>query len=354
VTRSFCLATLVLATASFQASAQGERGVRDWVAGCDNTRHCRAIGLAPDGEGAWTYLTFERGGAADAVVEQVSITLEGSAPRDGRWVLRSGGEPVFDLAAGQIHCKHEACEIIIDDSMQLARLFAEFRRSDRLSIDREGEVLALVSLGGASGVMLWIDEYQRRLDTTTAFVRRGERAPDSNVASPTQPTIRAEADVWIAVDTDGVGSLVRSARAEPVAVECDDPDHVPHDSEAWQHASGRQMLALACSAGAYNFASLWLWRDGEGGAWSHVPIDMIDADGHLATNTGDSLINSGFDPASGELHAYAKGRGLGDCGTRHAWLWNGERFALESMHAMGECRGVAAEHWPRIWRASRD
>jgi hypothetical protein len=351
---AFPLSILILLFASPPATSQGERSVRDWIAGCDNTRHCRAIGLAPEGEGTWAYLSFERSGAADAVVDQVLIALEGNAPGDGRWLLRSGGEPVFDLAAEQIRCEYEACAVIIDDPGQLERLFAEFRRSDRLTVDREGEVLALVSLAGASAVMLWIDETQRRLDTSTAFVRRGERDPLSIAAAPSPPRIRAETNAWTAVDAPGIAPLIASARADSLAADCDEPEYVPGDGEAWNHANGRQMLALACFAGAYNLGTLWLWRDDEGSVWSLVPMDAVDANGRLVRATEGSLINAGFDPDRGELHAFDRGRGVGDCGTVHAWLWNGEHFALESMHAMAECRGVAPEHWPRLWRARRE
>jgi hypothetical protein len=349
------LFAFALAVSCLPAGAQNERAVRDWIAGCDNTRHCRAIGLAPDGEHAWTYLTFERGGAADAVVDAVVITLEGTPPRDGRWVLRSGGEPVFDVAAGQFNCSDDACRVLIGDPGQLARLFDEFRRSDRLSIDRDGEVFALVSLVGASAVMLWIDEAQRRLDTPTAFVRRGDRPADTIAAPPAPPEIRAEIGAWTAIASARIASLVASARDERVRSECDDPEFVPHDSEAWQRVDGTtQMLALACSAGAYNYSALWLWRDSEDAPWSPVPIDNFDASGRLVADSDSNLVNAGFSPDRGELHAFAKARGLGDCGTLHAWVWNGERFALESLHAMGECRGVAAQHWPRLWRAIRD
>ena len=44
-------------------------------------------------------------------------------------------------------------------------------------------------------------------------------------------------------------------------------------------------------------------------------------------------------PNGGVLQEYSKGRGLGDCGTRADYGWDGARFRLVHQEEMGECRG---------------
>ena len=46
---------------------------------------------------------------------------------------------------------------------------------------------------------------------------------------------------------------------------------------------------------------------------------------------------------------FAKGRGLGDCGERSRYGWDGRRFRLLHREVMGECRGSTT--YVTIWRA---
>jgi len=51
------------------------------------------------------------------------------------------------------------------------------------------------------------------------------------------------------------------------------------------------------------------------------------------------LINASWDPDRRLLQEYAKGRGLGDCGSRADYAWDGTSFRLVHQEEMGECRG---------------
>ena len=63
--------------------------------------------------------------------------------------------------------------------------------------------------------------------------------------------------------------------------------------------------------------------------------------------------DEGFDPETGTVSEYSKGRGRGDCGTIAGWLWNGSRFALTDYTTMPVCRGLRIDDWLNIVR-SRD
>jgi hypothetical protein len=47
--------------------------------------------------------------------------------------------------------------------------------------------------------------------------------------------------------------------------------------------------------------------------------------------------------------AFAKGRGIGDCGVGDDYVWDGDRFRLAEQIAMGECRGSV--DYITTWRA---
>ncbi len=109
------------------------------------------------------------------------------------------------------------------------------------------------------------------------------------------------------------------------------------------------LTSVSCYGGAYNFSSIWFIRFGSG-SWQEVDFPRPVRG---ATETGGELINAGFDPASGLLESFNKGRGYGDCGTNAVWGWDGERFVLVEWRAMAECRGVGPEHWPVLYRTAR-
>ena len=48
--------------------------------------------------------------------------------------------------------------------------------------------------------------------------------------------------------------------------------------------------------------------------------------------------------------AFAKARGIGDCGAAQTWAWTGQGFTLTQESIMGECGGVPSDLWPVTWR----
>ncbi len=59
-----------------------------------------------------------------------------------------------------------------------------------------------------------------------------------------------------------------------------------------------------------------------------------------------------YDADTKRLRSFYKGRGIGDCGSAGAWLWNGKEFALESYWLKVDCDGdlFDPEEVPDKWR----
>lgn len=64
----------------------------------------------------------------------------------------------------------------------------------------------------------------------------------------------------------------------------------------------------------------------------------------------NSTVNGAYDPKTRTLSAFAKGRGIGDCGSAQTWAWTGDRFVLTEESTMGQCAGVRSDLWPVAWR----
>ncbi|MBC7987325.1 MAG: DUF1176 domain-containing protein, partial [Sphingomonadaceae bacterium] len=176
----------------------------------------------------------------------------------------------------------------------------------------------------------------------TAMVARGDAPAASMPPAPALPVIRQ-------VRTD------ESARAEPLDAatahtiaegqECFLPEHMTFSNESHPIAPDTVMTLIACDSGAYNFSSLIYVRRGGGApeqARFDVPVGWND-DGPPV------LVNAWWDPVAATLYSYAKGRGIGDCGTAQSFVWDGAMFRLIEQRVMGECRG--SMRWITVWRA---
>jgi hypothetical protein len=80
-----------------------------------------------------------------------------------------------------------------------------------------------------------------------------------------------------------------------------------------------------------------------------MEVAAFDSQWGIAAEGRPILVNAAWDPESRRLHEYNKGRGLGDCGTRAEYAWDGERFRLVRQEEMDECRGSLS--WLTTWRA---
>lgn len=345
---------LCLLLAAAAAPAQGYKAVKRWAAGCDNTRHCSAIGFAPEDAQVYAMLHFERGGAGSDTVTRMTLRADQGIERGRSFVLRADDAELLQFAPAQLVDGESGpgIDIVIDRPDDIAAVLGALRGVDTLSIVGDGEVVAVVSASGASAILLWIDEQQQRLGTATAFVRRGEQPADSVPPPPPAPRVIAQPGGRALDEAEALrlGKLVRET-LEADTCEDSDPDRGQADS-AWGLADGRTLVQLGCYAGAYNFGSSWfLLAQGQAPQMIAFPVPADDGSGRMST-TGD-LVNAGFDPATGLLGMFSKGRGIGDCGASGEWAWTGARFELLGYSMMHDCQGVSADFWPQLWRAQR-
>jgi hypothetical protein len=108
---------------------------------------------------------------------------------------------------------------------------------------------------------------------------------------------------------------------------------------------GRTLVLLPCSTGAYNLSSAMFVLD-----HGKVTPARFDApSGFAEAGAGvRSVVNGGWD--AGTLSSYAKGRGIGDCGTAQRFVWDGRAFRLSEEARMEECRGNP--DFIPVWRAT--
>lgn len=326
---------LVLLSALLAAAPQpGElRTFRDWTVGCDNARSCHATSLMPE-NGDW-----------DRPVT-LSVKRAGKAEAPPMLAIGADGEPARMLVGGkalEVRLVPGEGELAIDPRDTAAALDA-LRAGDALMLeDRSGTAIGTVSLAGLSAALLYMDDRQKRVGTVTALQRPGTRPAEAVPPVPALPTVRSASrnvPLRFRLTEDQIDAL--RARHECVAGE---PDWPGYASEQYPLDESHGLLLLGCGAGAYNYTYVpfVFSRDEVRPARFDLPPRWTEADDVA------SLVNADWDPESGTLTSFAKGRGLGDCGIGSDYAWDGERFRLVHQIEMNECRGSL--DYVTTWRA---
>jgi hypothetical protein len=331
------LALLLLATDPTAPRPGPIKTFGDWEVACDNVHRCEMTSLTPeqemvDGTGGEVSLSIVRQpgpagsftievGVPDSEKGEVSVRVDdqvigGGDARDGTMTLR--GDVAAQIVTAMIN-GHKAS-----------------------LTDIGGADIGRLSLAGSAAALRFIDSEQGRAGGVTAAVAKGPK-PASTISG--------------ALPLPQVPSVMASGKPAPVtpalrkamlsASSCDADDSNTKDAlSAWALGGGKTLMLLPCGAGAYNFSSVAFVV--EGGKPVLARFDSPAGFGEDRSNT--MLVNADWDAKKAQLTSYAKGRGLGDCGSSETYVWDGTRFRLIEATQMGECRGSI--NWLTIWRAT--
>ncbi|MEM9278097.1 MAG: DUF1176 domain-containing protein, partial [Pseudomonadota bacterium] len=207
----------------------------------------------------------------------------------------------------------------------------------------EGTRQVPISLSGVTASALFIDEAQDRLDRRDALQAKGDKEPKDVETRVT--AIKSSADLPPAVldywknATDGCGDgrdenddIIERFGAISIALEYNS-----------------QLFVMPCGLpGAYNLPQTVLAFDGE---TKKVRIVALPVMGQRGPTVIDYAYNTDWDDRNSTLSAFYKGRGLGDCGTRTVWYWEGgyySNFQLVEEYAKDNCDGNC-DDWPKVW-----
>jgi hypothetical protein len=332
---------LLLAAAAAEAAPHPSelKLFKDWAVGCDNVRACQAVALLHD-QAADDGLTMSvaRAAAPEAPVRiLVGPSLGASDAKTGVLALAVDGKR---LPAHLTEVEGGATV----DAGGTAALLAALRTGTRLeALGAGGKSLGAISLAGATAALLYMDDRQQRVGTVTALARPGPK-PASAVPPPPPPP-----------EIDAPPASAKPARKMPLTVAaalrkkaCDSGDPDTGWTAETYRLDATHTLALIpdhCDSGAYNAASL-LYVAADGGGWQPV---VFDTDRAKDDQDAPLEYNVDWNPKAGLLEMFMKGRGLGDCGTRRSYAWDGARFRLTFQAQMDECRGSI--DWIPTWRA---
>lgn len=325
------------AAADVSNSRTETRKFRDWLVICDNGDACFAFAGAPDGQAGWLRVAVPPGPEGRPAVS-AGLWADENAP-DAPLSLTIDGRR-FVMARGAGDEGMVVTGLVEGDTRDLITALGPARA---VSLSFRDQTVEL-SPRGAAAALLWIDERQGRVQTTTALVRRGVRAAATVPAGDVLPAVPvAHGQATPLPETRAPAAVELLSAIPECRADMAQRQGVQINDEGWRLPDGRTLWMIPCFLGAYNLGQAWTVTDAAGGQ-----SRLLSLPGSREAST--EVINGEFDPATMTLTAFAKGRGLGDCGVLSTWVWTGNDFALRAESEMRECWGAPPESWPTTWR----
>ncbi|HEV7326351.1 MAG TPA: DUF1176 domain-containing protein [Bosea sp. (in: a-proteobacteria)] len=326
------------------AATPAPKGFRDWMAGCDNLKSCAALSVPSDAVDTTAYLRLERPAGADGAVKLV-LRLRGEWQKPPLAVALTLDGAVFPASgkAMPVTADGDLASVTFQPA-EITAFVEAARKATKLSIAAPG-VSAEISLSGAVAALLWIDEQQGRLNTTSALIRKGSGT--SVPSAPAAAVIVAKPASGPLSEKDGkaLAAALRKQIKQRNPDQCEDGEMTTKQDTAWRLDGKLSLVSLTCSLGAYN-ASNAFWIVENGAVAGARPVEFPWTD----DSEKNVLVNGAFEPKTGRIDYFAKGRGIGDCGAIGGYAWTGASFALTGFSMMGECRGIGSEDWITLFR----
>ena len=318
----------------------------DWQITCNNQNSCVARNFPGD---RGLVMTISRqAGTDDRPLLRIdygnrfSGELSGAALKEN--LLLDGQRLKLDLKHWEVQPHHLTTSHAISVNEFLLQVM------DANTIQLLYRPRSSISLHGLKAALLLMDEAQGRVNSTSAWIKRGSR---TDVPAPaTQPELSAPLNVPPALTQEETTGLIDFGTWRVNTDRCSlDPQR--REVSVAPLSDKKALLLVSCEMGAYNVIDL---------AFEVTRTQPYVARGltltlpFLPPHHSDKkleLINAQYDASRSELLTYSKGRGLGDCGTATRWQYNGREFVLAEYAEEGTCDAWhSSDDWPTLWTSA--
>lgn len=313
-----------------------------WAVACDNVHRCEMTSLWPEdsqpGEGSpYDAISVSVARAAGPVS---GWTVEIQLPaKSGTDPLRVTTDQALDVRAVPRQ------DLLRFTGADAAKIVAAMASGTDLRVGDETSVLGMVSLKGSSAALRYIDADQGRAGTVTAAVAKGAKPVTSVPAAAAAPSIAYVRPGGVAAPFPATLRKTLDKASECGSAYEGGAGELPK-AESYALGGGKTLVLLPCGSGAYNFSSQpYILAAG-----AKPLVAGFDFRPGMSPDGPPDLVNVGFDAKTGRLTSFAKGRGIGDCGSSESYVWDGAMFRLIEQRVMSECRGSV--NWLTVWRAT--
>lgn len=341
IKRLILLSLCLVGSPAFAESLKGIEFYKgNWDLVCDNTGTCRAAGYGEVEYPAAILLTREAGKEA-SVSGKLVLDSELSVTRPVSLFLNG-------TSLGTVHLNSDGKGEL--SSAQLNALLKNVQSNNIIQVKYQQHEWRISDLG-MTAVLLKMDDFQKRVNTPSALVRKGNSS-QAVLEPQLKPRIQAgkipqRETVVITSKLTEYNRLMNLLYTAQKAKDKDDvtcPTIDPETREDETRGSAfdiyiyplteqQVLLTTMCAMGAYQDSDLVAILDKE---LNQVETIIGDDYGGYADT---------FNPETGELSAAFKGRGIGDCWISKTEVWDGKRFVLAEESTTGGCHGFTGGAW---------
>lgn len=334
---SLCLAGIP----AFAGSLKGIEFYKDnWDLACDNTGTCRAAGYGEVEYPAAILLTREAGKEA-SVSGKLVLDSELSVTRPVSLFLNG-------TSLGTVHLNSDGKGEL--SSAQLNALLKNVQSNNIIQVKYQQHEWRISDLG-MTAVLLKMDDFQKRVNTPSALVRKGNRSHAVLEPQP-KPRIRAgqipQSGAYTIspslAEYERIMDVLYTASLNTLEDEDDICPTIAPETRQKEAEYARNihiyplnerqvLLTTRCHNGVYQSTDLAAILNKD---LNQVEVIIGDDYGGYADT---------FDPKTGELSGSFKGRGVGDCWISKTEVWDGKRFVLAEESTTGGCHGFTGGAW---------
>ena len=307
------------------------KNYQDWDLICDNLGTCRMVGYQEEGDDPVSILFTRAAGENAAVEGKLTISPFGEADRD----VQVGQDIEIWLNGKSLgtvkHISDENPDKLTE--VQTKALLSGLKKESEIRLTY-GKTTLKVSDKGAAAAMLKMDEFQQRLNTPSALIRKGQEkhavlaplpAPKIEVVSvnnrKTTELKRGEKQY------DNVLALLRKANS------CDDEDITSQDITLYPLTQNKVLAEALCVRGAYQSTNYYAVLDDKLSKVEQVLEDQYNFAYY------DEKLNALI------VEGSYKSSGLAESWYGYEAAWNGKTFITTAEHTSGSSKGFIGGAW---------
>ena len=319
---------------------------RRWQIVCDNSGTCRAAGYQSDeGDDPPVSVQFTRKAGENESVQGAISLLDASAESAPAQVeMHIDGKKIANITLQDDGSANL-------DPAQTEALLAAVQKKDSSIIFRENAKKPewRLSTVGANAVLLKMDDFQERVDTASALIKRGNNE-NAVLAPAALPVIKAvtppqDAPRELKKNDADFATMKKLLAAHYISEDeyfnlsekDDHHDRCPRDAERgidseyavitlYPLDEAHYLSESPCWFSAYNVGNLYT---------------LVSRDLKTIEKTYDNRLNS-YDEKTGILQ---KSRGIGDCWSIMTYQWDGKDFVKSYFEPDSLCKGFAGGAW---------
>ncbi|MFV5193186.1 MULTISPECIES: DUF1176 domain-containing protein [Acinetobacter] len=311
---------------------------QDWEIYCSNTGTCRAAGYqseAERNEPASLLLTRQAGARQPVQVEFALARYEEESFPAAK--LKNIHFYINGKDLGAVSFEGTEFPLMGKLSANQVNALLQQSRQQTEIVFKNAQLQWKISDAGMTAVLLKMDDFQKRIATAGALIKKGQADESKVLAAQPRFTVKqlktsSKPYLTLQPNNKRYAALYRNLMAaQPTPKQegfCEgmyeDGETKPQAIELYKLTNKKVLAMTLCWRGAYN----------EGyGAW--VLDDSLTNKANFVTEQASEFYN-------GILSSSQKGRGIGDCWASDEWVWDGQKFVHMLDRWTGMCKGVAA------------